>query len=203
MKRFEVGARVVEPTYGLGSVVAVEDAYTRVQFDEQPKSSFRELDDLRLLKEPIPTVPPGHRYRAYWESALEVFNEETPYPYPLSYQVKVTYEDQQGQSFGPERHILDFRIFEGQAQAPKGLGELVKAVEQLQKQQKQWAQRGLRVRVSNQDKADRRSTRPRVLDGAIRAMREGGIAELLRFVVEHLRRRHHIYWREPWRKPKH
>jgi hypothetical protein len=28
MKRFEVGARVVEPTYGLGSVVAVEDAYT-------------------------------------------------------------------------------------------------------------------------------------------------------------------------------
>ena len=34
MKRFEVGARVVEPTYGLGSVVAVEDAYTRVQFDE-------------------------------------------------------------------------------------------------------------------------------------------------------------------------
>jgi hypothetical protein len=29
MKRFEVGARVVEPTYGLGSVVAVEDAYTQ------------------------------------------------------------------------------------------------------------------------------------------------------------------------------
>ena len=34
MKRFEVGARVVDPTYGFGSVVAVEDAYTRVQFDE-------------------------------------------------------------------------------------------------------------------------------------------------------------------------
>ena len=26
MKRFEVGARVVDPTYGFGSVVAVEDA---------------------------------------------------------------------------------------------------------------------------------------------------------------------------------
>ena len=25
MKRFDVGARVVEPTYGLGSVIAVED----------------------------------------------------------------------------------------------------------------------------------------------------------------------------------
>ena len=40
MKRFEVGARVVEPTYGLGSVVAVEDAYTRVQFDEHGIKKF-------------------------------------------------------------------------------------------------------------------------------------------------------------------
>ena len=40
MKRFEVGARVVEPTYGLGSVVAVEDAYTRVQFDEHGVKKF-------------------------------------------------------------------------------------------------------------------------------------------------------------------
>ncbi len=40
MKRFDVGARVVEPTYGLGSVVAVEDAYTRVQFDEHGVKKF-------------------------------------------------------------------------------------------------------------------------------------------------------------------
>ena len=40
MKRFEVGARVVEPTYGLGSVIAVEDAYTRVQFDEHGVKKF-------------------------------------------------------------------------------------------------------------------------------------------------------------------
>ena len=38
MKRFEVGTRVVEPTYGLGSIVAVEDAYLRVQFDERTVS---------------------------------------------------------------------------------------------------------------------------------------------------------------------
>ena len=40
MKRFDVGARVVEPTYGLGSVIAVEDAYTRVQFDEHGIKKF-------------------------------------------------------------------------------------------------------------------------------------------------------------------
>ena len=40
MKRFEVGTRVVEPTYGLGSIVAVEDAYLRVQFDENGVKKF-------------------------------------------------------------------------------------------------------------------------------------------------------------------
>ena len=37
MKRFDVGSRVIEPTYGLGSVVAVEDNYTRVQFGAAPE----------------------------------------------------------------------------------------------------------------------------------------------------------------------
>ena len=40
MKRFEVGTRVVEPTYGLGSIVAVEDGYLRVQFDESGVKKF-------------------------------------------------------------------------------------------------------------------------------------------------------------------
>jgi hypothetical protein len=174
----------------------------RVQFDELPQSSIRELDDLRLLKEAIPTMPPGHRYRAYWESALVVFSEKEPYPYPMSYQVEVSYEDQQGHSFGPERHILDFRVYEGQAQGPKGLGELVKAVEAIAKQQKQWAQKGLRVRASNQDKAERRSVRPMILDRAIRAKRENGWAGLLRYGVEQFQRRHGLHLREPWRKSK-
>lgn len=40
MKRFDVGTRVLEPTYGLGSVIAVEDQYTRVQFDEHGVKKF-------------------------------------------------------------------------------------------------------------------------------------------------------------------
>jgi hypothetical protein len=55
MKRFEVGARVVEPTYGLGSVVAVEDAYTRVQFDEHGVKKFlTSMSRLEPSDEPIP-----------------------------------------------------------------------------------------------------------------------------------------------------
>ena len=55
MKRFEVGARVVEPTYGLGSVIAVEDAYTRVQFDEHGVKKFlTSMSRLEPSDEPIP-----------------------------------------------------------------------------------------------------------------------------------------------------
>ena len=55
MKRFEVGARVVEPTYGLGSVVAIEDAYTRVQFDEHGVKKFMtSMSKLEPSNEPVP-----------------------------------------------------------------------------------------------------------------------------------------------------
>ena len=57
MKRFEVGARVVEPTYGLGSVVAVEDAYTRVQFDEHGVKKF--LTSMSRLEPSNEPLPPG------------------------------------------------------------------------------------------------------------------------------------------------
>jgi len=54
MKRFEVGARVVEPTYGLGSVVAVEDAYLRVQFDDHGVKKFlTSMSKLEPSDEPV------------------------------------------------------------------------------------------------------------------------------------------------------
>lgn len=53
MKRFEVGARVSEPTYGLGSIVAVEDGYVRVQFDEHGIKKFQtSLSRLEPSNEP-------------------------------------------------------------------------------------------------------------------------------------------------------
>jgi hypothetical protein len=55
MKRFEVGARVIEPTYGLGQVIAVEDAYTRVQFDEHGVKKFlTSMSKLEPSNEPAP-----------------------------------------------------------------------------------------------------------------------------------------------------
>ncbi|MGH9372018.1 MAG: hypothetical protein ACRD15_10860 [Vicinamibacterales bacterium] len=64
MKRFDVGARVVEPTYGLGSVVAVEDAYTRVQFDDHGVKKFlTSMSKLEPSDEPVPAGARGAKPR--------------------------------------------------------------------------------------------------------------------------------------------
>jgi hypothetical protein len=60
MKRFEVGSRVVDPNYGPGSVIAVEDAYTRVQFDEHGVKKFlTSMSKLEHTDEPAPASAKG------------------------------------------------------------------------------------------------------------------------------------------------
>ena len=64
MKRFEIGARVHEPTYGLGSVLAVEDAFIRIQFDDNTVRKFLiSLAKLEPSSEPAPTSRPRARKR--------------------------------------------------------------------------------------------------------------------------------------------
>ena len=60
MKRFDVGARVVDPGYGHGIIVAVEDEYVRVQFDEHGVKKFlTRLSRLEPSTEPVPPGSPG------------------------------------------------------------------------------------------------------------------------------------------------
>ena len=55
-KRFAVGSRLSEPTYGLGSVIAVEDAYLRIDFDEHGVKKFlTSLATFESSKEPAPS----------------------------------------------------------------------------------------------------------------------------------------------------
>jgi hypothetical protein len=63
-KRFEVGARVHEPTYGPGSVISVEDAFTRIQFDDNTVRKFlTSLARLEPTNEPAPAARPQRTRR--------------------------------------------------------------------------------------------------------------------------------------------
>ncbi len=59
MRRFDVGARVVDPSYGHGVVVAVEDEYIRVQFDDHGVKKF--LTSLSRLEPSNAPAPSGSR----------------------------------------------------------------------------------------------------------------------------------------------
>lgn len=78
MKRFDVGARVMEPTYGLGSVVAVEDNYTRVQFDEHGVKKFlTSMSRLEPSDEPAPAGLRKVRKKRTPKKAVAAPAEET------------------------------------------------------------------------------------------------------------------------------
>ena len=64
MKRFDVGSRVHEPTYGHGSVIAIENAFTRIQFDDNTVRKFMtSLAKIEPSSEPAPTKRPRARAR--------------------------------------------------------------------------------------------------------------------------------------------
>jgi hypothetical protein len=168
-----------------------------LRFDVPPRSEMRDLENLRMLTEAIPTMPPGQRFRAYWESSLTVFDDKKPYPHPLSYRVTVIYEDHQGRVYGPEPYVLDFRVYEGQAAGPKGLTDLIGAVENLAAEHKKWTDglRGLRVNARDAVKEERRSVRPSHLRQTRRAYADEGLKGATMYWVDVWRRRHGLWSR--------
>lgn len=166
-----------------------------IDFDPSPQSEMKDLEAVSILTQPIPTMPPGQRFRAYWESSLTVFNKDTPYSHPMTYTVRVSYKDSRGQKYGPDEYVLDFRVFEGQALGPKGVGELVKAVEELTKEHRKWTAgvRGLNVRATSATKKARREDRPFHFRSMRKAYSESGIWAALQYWVTVWRRRYGLW----------
>ncbi len=77
-KRFEVGARVREPTYGLGSVIAVEDAFTRIQFDDNTVRKF--LTSLARLEPSAEPAPPARPQRSRKRKTASPAKTKKPAP---------------------------------------------------------------------------------------------------------------------------
>lgn len=168
-----------------------------VKIDPPLQSDMKNLDDAWILTSPIPTMPPGDRFRTYWESAITVFSEEKPYPHPKTYRAAVTYEDSTGHKYGPEEYVLDFQVYQGQAQGPKGLPELVKALEELTKEHKKWTNggRGLNVGIVDSVKRARRSERPLHLAAMRRALKDKGVWGALHYWIEVWRNRYGLWTR--------
>lgn len=132
----------------------------KIEFDKPLRSTMKEIEEVRMLREPSPMLPPGRKFRATWEVSHEVFDDG--YPYPLSYKATASYRDASGRHYGPETYFLDFRVYEGQAVGLKGLNELADSLDALQKVHKKWTNgaRGLLVHNIDLVKKVRREDRP-------------------------------------------
>lgn len=103
----------------------------RINFDQGPHSTLGDIENLRILHVPIPTMPPGHRYRACWDVSFNVLSDD--YPHPTTYEVTLDYNDSHGRPCGPERFVLDFHTYDGQAVELRGINEIAKALEGIQR----------------------------------------------------------------------
>jgi hypothetical protein len=62
MKSWTKGDRVVQPTYGLGTLVEVNDQHTVIEFDEHGRRTFStRLVTLQATSEPAPQRAPRKR----------------------------------------------------------------------------------------------------------------------------------------------
>lgn len=157
------------------------------------RSTLKDFESIRMLNEPIPMLPPGRKFRAMWEVGWHVF--EAKYPHPLSYDTVVSYRDHEGFQYGPEKYLLDFRAYEGQAVGLRGLHEIAESLDQLFKEHKKWtkAERGVRVFSIEEETDARRESRPFRLRDARRELRENGLFAAIRYWVRLLQRRYGLW----------
>ncbi len=169
----------------------------RITFDPPVQSKdFPKLPTIRMLNEPIPTMPPGQRFRANWERTFVVFGEKGPYELPMSYEVTVQYRGMNDRSLAPEKYILDFSVYEGQNRGIKGLPELVRATQELVTEHKKWtlgASGGLAVHTRDAERDQRRQNRSWHFRRSAQAGRDEGWRAAARHWIE-LWRRRYGYW---------
>ena len=115
------------------------------------------LAESTLLKNGIPSLPPGRRITALFDHAVDRFNADLP----MSYEATVMCEDAHGKAQDPLKYTLDLSFLYGLLRTEeRGMHDAAKALMAIEKTIKQWgegaAARGLTVYVRDGDERDKR-----------------------------------------------
>jgi hypothetical protein len=176
-------------------MIVVENAGTSaaydvsIEFDVPPSSALKEIETVRMLREPIPLLPPGRRYRAAWDVGHQVLDDA--YPHPRTYRPTVRYHDHEKHRY-EDTFVLDFNIYDGQALSEPGIPELVRAVEGLGKTFQKWTDgtRGLLTHNIDIERQRRRTNRPSHIRRASREWQEKGPWAAIMYWIDLWRRRY-------------
>jgi hypothetical protein len=140
---FEPGFLVYLTVENIGRTMARD---VTIRFDKPLDSTLsgpREIDESPLLRQPIPTLPPGRKIRVLFDQYAARMEAKLP----LTYDVTLRYKGPFGKKEWEHPYRLDLGIYLGSQLPPAGLPELVAEVEKIRKELEKWKEggRGLRV----------------------------------------------------------
>jgi hypothetical protein len=171
---FEPGFLVDLTVENLGRTMARD---VTIRFDKPLESTLagpREIDESPLLRQPIPTLPPGRKIRVLFDQYAARLEAKLP----LTYDVALRYKGPFGKKEWEHPYRLDLGIYLGSALPPKGVPELVAEVEKIRKELEKWKEGGSGLRVVAVDR--RRQQRIEWRRHHVRILRRQGPRALAR-----------------------
>jgi hypothetical protein len=114
-----------------------------------------DLNDTTLIREGIPSLPPGKEIKALFDLAHERFKSDLP----MAYTVTVEFSDARDRRQTPLVYKLDLNVYYGlQSVTEYGLHDAASALREIEKSVKKWTAHfnGLRVYVHDEDELQRK-----------------------------------------------
>jgi hypothetical protein len=157
---FEVEPPIILTVENLGRTLARD---VTIQFDNRIEttgfldtSKPYDVNEVRLLREPLPVLPPGKKIRVLFDSQQRFKSD-----LPLAFDVTVSYQGPLGQKYPPDRYTLDLGMYAQTLLSLKGLPQLVQEVTKVREELARWRSgiRGLLVHTVDKRRQDRRELR--------------------------------------------
>jgi hypothetical protein len=158
----------------------------RLSFNEPPEQAIGHNDGYKLansalLRDGIPSLPPGKTIRTFFDSFIERREKDLP----MTYTVTVAYKDFTGKPMSAGTYVLDLRVYRDLLYMDrKGVHEMAKTLEAIQKEIHKWTEGIKGLRVYTTDLHNRRTRR---------WMRVGPLSENAHR-AEKVRRRLQMWW---------
>jgi len=179
---FEVNFLAYVTIQNFGRTVATE---VRVRFDPPLESTLAKpwaWEKSSLLRDGIPTLPPGKKLRLLFDSFPARVNDSD---LPMIYTAEAEYD-----GFTKDRHKstyrLDLNYHVGASPEPKGLPEIAQTLDNIQREMHKWTDghNGIRANVVDRDKDNRRDYRPIWIQRANTIRKEKGLLAFGQYLIE-------------------
>jgi hypothetical protein len=143
--------------------------------------------EMALFRDGIPNLAPGQEIRVHFDH----FPNRVDGGLPMRYVASIKYDDHEGRALPADEFVLDLSPYKQAARGPKGLHELVEAVERVRGEMAKWTDgsHGLLVNAVDRARTHRAEERSYRLGQALRVRRDKGWLSALLHLANDWQRR--------------